>query len=541
MFSLDAAFLAASFILALLFLGFRNIYDDEVASFNLIGDSAGNIIRISNSEDVHPPGMYLLSHTAYVLIPSPRWMTVIPLLVFYAGLAVFVFAVSPLFTRKRSRVCFLLLATLHPQLLMWSNSIRWYGWWTGIALLVLAIALQPRKAGPPSLTYRRAALLGVLLACLFYVNYITLLFAAALFLSVLLRYSLSIWRQSLVTLACFILLIAPQLRPFLTVHMPASGHQRGSLVVSAARTLQSLSASEAYLPWHPLALIAVVIFLCFATAGLTLAIRFARKSGDSFFAEGRRQPVICILAFAAVFLFLVVFSGLGAKPRNGLLLIPVLAPAAALVFGEIKSRLLQNALLGFFAVWIAVGLGHLIGRRGVSKAGMNDRPEQVLNFVRDSRGTSCSVTMTYDPEVTFTMARSRLPHSLVLGYGPNSMYRGAPAFDPRDCSHIELYVVRSYLGGYRNGQDLLNELARAQHFIGGPVETESFGFDPDARVKRKLSSLIPGAAGLPDYRYVVSSGAISPADLASMESQLRLFIVEDGVTQPASPGKVLED
>ncbi len=540
MFSLEAAFLAASFTLALLFLGFRNIYDDEVASFNLIGDSAGNIIRISNSEDVHPPGMYLLSHAAYVLIPSPRWMTVVPLLVFYAGLAVFVFAVSPLFTRKPSRVCFLLLGTLHPHLLMWSNSIRWYGWWTGMALLVLTIALQPRKIGLTNLTYGRAALLGVLLACLFYVNYITLLFTAALFLSVLLRYSFSIWRQSLVTLACFILLIAPQLRPFLTVHMPASGHQRGSLIVSAARTLQSLSASEAYLPWHPLALIAVVIFLCFAIAGLTLAMRFARKSGDSF-AEGRRQPVISILAFAAIFLVLVVFSGLGAKPRNGLLLIPVLAPAAALVFGEIKSRLLQNALLGFFAVWIAVGLAHLIGRRGLSKAGMNDRPEQVLDFVRDSRETSCSVTMTYDPEVTFTMARSRLPHSLVLGYGPNSMYRGAPAFDPRDCSHIELYVVRSYLGGYRNGQDLLNELARAQHFIGSPVKIESFGFDPDAQVKRKLSSLIPGAAGLPDYRYVVSSGEISPLDLVSMRSQLRLFIVEDGVTQPALPGKVPQD
>jgi hypothetical protein len=124
----DWAFLAISFILALVFLASRNIYDDEFTNLDYVGRSLQAIVHIANTEDVHPPGMYVLSHLAYLAIPSPRWMTLAPLLVLYAGLSAFVLTVAPLLTTRTSRICFLLLATLHPQLMMWSNSIRWYGW-----------------------------------------------------------------------------------------------------------------------------------------------------------------------------------------------------------------------------------------------------------------------------------------------------------------------------------------------------------------------------------------------------------------------------
>ncbi len=536
-FSIESAFLAASLAMALVFLGFRNIYDDEVGSFQLVGDSIANIVRISNSGDLHPPGMYVLSHLAYMLIPSPRWMTILPLLAFYSGLAAYVFAVGPLFAIMRSRACFLILATLHPQLVMWSNSIRWYGWWTGIALLALTIALQPREARPPRLTCGRALLLGLLLACLFYLNYITLLFAAALGLAVRLRYSGSIWRQSLVALGSFLLLIAPQLHPFFAVHMAGSRSQRGPVLLSAARIAQSLAPSEAYLPWHPLAVIAVLAFAGFAIAGLALAVGWARDSGSSLLAEKRGKAIFCVLCFGAVFFALAVLTGLGVKPRNALLLIPALAPAGALVFGAIQSRGLQNALLGFFAVWSAVGLAHLIGRQGTFKGGMNDRPEEVLDYVSDSRGAGCSVTMTYDPELTFLMARSGLARSLVLGYPQNSFFRGARGFAPSDCTAMRLYIVRSYTGGYLNRRSLLEELARAQRFLDGPVTVKSLGYDPDAGAKRRLSRLLPASLAPLDYRYVVSSGAISRSALAALESQLEFFVVEDGVSQPEVPAR----
>ena len=128
---LPVVFLLVSLLIALAFLAKRNIYDDEIASADLLPMSVAQIVATINHTDVHPPGMYVLGHLGYRLVPSARWVTLFPLACLYAGLTVFVLAVAPLFRNGWTRGAFLLFATLHPQLLMWGNSIRWYPWWTG--------------------------------------------------------------------------------------------------------------------------------------------------------------------------------------------------------------------------------------------------------------------------------------------------------------------------------------------------------------------------------------------------------------------------
>src|ERR1039458_1187485 len=96
---LTSAFLAVSLLVSLAFLSVRNIYDDEALSLAVVDSSVSQIIKAANTGDVHPPGMYLLAHFAYQAIPSPRWMTLFTLLLLYAGLSVFAFAVAPLFVR----------------------------------------------------------------------------------------------------------------------------------------------------------------------------------------------------------------------------------------------------------------------------------------------------------------------------------------------------------------------------------------------------------------------------------------------------------
>src|SRR6202041_2210215 len=135
--------------------------------------------------DIHPPGMYLLAHFAYSVLPSFRWINLFPCLLLYTGLAFFLLQIAPLFAGTRSQLCLLLIATLHPQLLLWSTTFRWYSWWTGLALITLTAALQPRKLRP-TLSVPRALTLGILLGCLFYLNYITFFFVFALGAAVLL-------------------------------------------------------------------------------------------------------------------------------------------------------------------------------------------------------------------------------------------------------------------------------------------------------------------------------------------------------------------
>jgi hypothetical protein len=193
----------------------------------------------------------------------------------------------------------------------------------------------------------------------------------------------------------------------------------------------------------------------------------------------------------------------------------------------------QYALLTFLAVWSAGGMLHLIGKRGVLKASMNGRPEDVVDFVRDSRGPNCSVIVTSDPALTLVAVNSGLSRSLVLTAGQNSICPRMDGFTSGECPGIELYVLKSHPVNPDYAQVLAPETSRAEDAIRRPVRVDSFGFDPDARIKRKLS-FIQGARDLPDYHYIVYSGAIGPSEMDALQQWLLHFVVADGRTLPVA-------
>jgi hypothetical protein len=480
--------------------------------------------------------MYLLAHLAWRLLPSFRWMNLVPGIVLYIGLAIFLFQIVPLFARTRSQLCLLLLATLHPQLLLWGTTFRWYSWWTGIALIALTIALQPRDPRPP-LTTPRAIALGLLLACLFYVNYITFLFALALAAAMLLRYhsqpSKPLLARALLIAGIFFALIAPQLNTMVTIHIPDADAQRYGVVLSTLRLLQAIAASEAYLPWHPLAILASLLFAGLCIVGGLGLLRIARRPRESAGPETPGSALASIVLFGLLFFLLVAASGLGGKPRNGLLLIPALAPVAALIVETLRPRT-QTAILLFFALWSVVGVAHLLGRYGLTKSTMNDRPEQVVALVE--RGASqptqaCAVVVTYDSALAFAMTQAHLPRTLILSPYRGSLFGGDSALPPEGCAHPRLYAIQSYVSGSAlRASTFNNELHIAEQYIEGPPAIDSFSLDPDARLKRRLATFpalgsdFASAARLPDYRYVVTSGPMDRAGIEEMRRRMTHFL-----------------
>lgn len=542
---LTAAFLLLSAAVSIVLLAVRNLYDDEISSLDTITGSVAHILRINATTDAHPPGMYLLAHFAFRIIPSFRWMNLFPAMALYVGLAVFLSQVTPLFTCTRSKVLLLLLATLHPQLLLWGVTFRWYGWWTGLALITLTVALQPRNPHP-TLGAVRALVLGFLLACLFYFNYITFLFALALAAAVLLRYRSQPRKRlllpALLTLGVFLALIAPHLPSMILVHLPNGLDQRSGLANSSLRLLQAIAASEAYLPWHPIAILADLLFAALCSCGLVALLRLYRNRSSE--AAPSNAPLIgsslaSILLFGLLFLLLVAATGLGGKPRNALLLIPVLAPAAALIAGTLRPRV-QTAILIFFSLWSAIGIAHLTGRYGIAKASMIDHPEQVVAFVRQTSGPGCSVVVTYDATLAFTFAQADLPRTIIVSPFTEAVFGGHQSLPAGDCAQTHLYAVQSYQGDQDDRtQALQSELQSSIHSIDGPRRTDSFSFDPDAARKRSLAR-IPGlggdlaaAAALPDYRYVVTSGPIDAANIGALRQSMPDFV--SGQQNPLTP------
>jgi hypothetical protein len=525
--TLAIAFLLVSAAVSAMLLGARNLYDDEIFSLDLITRPAATIVSVCAEGDVHPPGMYLLAHFAHRVIPSFRWMNLFPLILMYAGLSIFLLQLTPRLARTRSQVCLLLLATLHPQLLMWSGTFRWYGWWTGLALIALSVALQPSNPRP-ALGAGRGIFLGFLLACLFYLNYITFLFVVALGAAMLVRFREQprklLFTRAAITLGLFVALIAPGLRTMVTVHMPMGRAQRYGVAISFLRLVQSVCASEAYLPWHPLAVLAMLVFAMLGVVGMVGLVRVWRGRAEAQPTDA--SGLASIVVFGLVFFLLVAGSGLGGKPRNGLLLVPVLATAVALIVGTLHRRA-QDAILLFFALWSGVGIAHLLGRYGLTKAFMNDRPEQVVGLVERTTGAGCAVVVTYDSGLAFALTQADLPRTLIVSPFRGPIF-GAAKLLPAGCIGTQLYAVQSYLGeGAAQVSALNGELGSAMRFIEGEPRKDQFSFDPDAGRKRNLARLsgeLATTARLPDYRYVVTWGAMDGTRLGAMRRQMPHFL-----------------
>jgi hypothetical protein len=416
---------------------------------------------------------------------------------------------------------------------MWGNTFRWYGWWTGLALVTLVVALQPDpSAVQPRLMYTRSVLLGLLLACLFYINYITLIFMITLSVAMFIRYSWGAWKRYLAVFAVFLALIVPQLHAFLTVHSVNSKGQRSGILLSVARLIEGVVCSEAYLPWHPLAILSVLIFLFLAIVGVRQAAHLSRSPSALLVAWKASNSLVSIVLFSLIFFALVALSGLGAKPRNGLLLLPVLAPLVALLVDTLRPIFAQYAFIGLIGLWSAVGVEHLLRRQGLAKANLINRPEEVVSFLRDTRGRDCSVVVTYDALLTLTLSTSNLQQLLVLSPDQNPIYRHRRPFNPTQCPRIDLNLVKSYTGGFGGSGGVLNsEMDAAARTVRGPWQTRQFSLDPDAARKRKLS-FIGGASDLPDYRYTVTFAQIAPSSLNAIRRELPHFSAADGQSKP---------
>jgi len=519
-----ALMLALSAALAIATLATRNLYDDELSSLHTITSSPRDVVRLANASDVHPPGMYLLTHFAFSLVPSFRWMNLIPLAVLYAGLAAFALTVAPLFRRTSSRLLFLALATLHPQLLLWGTSFRWYSWWTGLALIALVVALQPRQPNP-TLSQTRAAAIGSLLGALFYLNYITLLLGPALAVAMTVRYRNGVraaLKSALVTVAVFAGVIAPQALVFLRTHLARSSGQRAEISAAFVRLMQGTFASEAYLPWHPLAVVTAITLASVLLVGFLIRKR-ANEATDSAPDFLRSMRI-----FTIVFFLLLAISGLGGRPRNGLLLAPCMAAVVAQA-AERLSRRTQGAMLAMVVLWSAVGIEHMLTRTGLSRAMMIDRPEQVTAFIQSSAPKGCAVIVTSDAALAFAVSHSYSSRMLLLSpFTPPLAKTGDDL--PAECSHVSLYIAHSYISGsaewVAQAEAELDSVAR---WIQGAPQTAFFSPDPDAAQKRRLGRL-PGlgsdsasAARVPDFRYTVVSGPIERSELPALESSLPDF------------------
>ncbi len=492
---------AVTLLVAFAILLTRNLYDDELGSFELILRPMADLWRKANSEDVHPPGMYALSRLGYLLTKSERWLTAIPISVFLFGLTFFLWRTRSPAWSFGSLVFFLIVGFLHPQQILWSNSVRWYPYWTGGALLILGWLLN-RDSETCALRFAigsisRAIAFGVCLAGLFYINYITLLFTVALILGQALtiareevKRELALWALSLTVMG---LLVLPQLGPFIFTHMDNSGIQKASPVRAALALGFGVLLSDALLPWNP-------IDLAFSIGVVgTLVVECLRAPSRTWplprldFAHG----------FILFFVLLAVGSGLGGKSRSFIVLCPFIAIAATDLAERMSTKNKALAVL-MTCAWVCAGTYNILSRQGLVKASLGDRPEEVFQFALSKAAGKTSQFFVHDPGLTYVLNRmireTGQPWAVCSAYEDHVHH--IPAHHVAYSRPEVVFLVRSFSGSLsaKKLEAAFAQLERGIIVLG----EKGVSFDRDARVKRAIPGLGGLNEGLPDFRFKIS-------------------------------------
>jgi hypothetical protein len=523
--------------LVLISLGFslahllsRNLYDDELDSFKLILLPVDALWSSANGNDIHPPGMYILSKLAFWVSGSERWMTILPLTFLYSGVVTFVSSMSREFRDGTALMTFFVTSLLHPQLLMWGNSIRWYPYWTGLALVVFVLMLRPPRDGgrghgtecPPGIT--RSILVGCLVAVMFYINYITVFYLAALSLAAMVKYGPT--RRTVVRLgivwAMMALLGAFQFAPMLFVHI-ANRPPAAPMVLAALRLAHGTLISEAILPWHPVAPLFLTLVIV-PSAAMTIWATARRLILQATLVERRADSIetAVFVLFASVGI-IGIMTGIGIKPRSLMFMAPLGSFLFARGMQRIPSHTFRGIALAVCCTWVVASCGNLLLKEGTAKGAMNQHPDDIVALVGTESTDKCSVVFVHDPGLAYTLnAKKAGQHWSVCSFYPDYVH-GIPAGVVSDsCRPEQVFVVRTFIGSLLFRQSAVNAaLAGAEAAISEP-RVSYLRFDRDARAKRGIPGLGSIAQQLPDYQYVVTYGAADPrTDWESITARFR--------------------
>jgi len=508
----------AACVFTAFYLSVHTIGQDEVWSFPVIHLPFPKLwahVNSPGSIDVHPVGMYAAGRVAYLVFGSPRWMPVLPLIIWFAGVIVFVVSARPLIRRPWALWVFAALAFMHPQALMWSPAFRWYPYWSGLGLILISITLLRPGDRLPSI--KLCLLAGLVGAVLVYFSYVTAMLAACIAVAWLVRYGTS--RASLARLAVVLtlgaLLSAPQIIPFFTAHLKGLRGQQASMLVCALRLAHGLSIGEAILPWRPAGVCLLLGFLL--PAWVAVAWRWFRR--PAWLGDPARRAELALLVVFLGLVCLGVASKLSWKTRSFLLLAPISALFLTLGCQTIRWRAWPALTILATAVWIATGGYNLLTRTGTAKIGVNMRPDDVVNKICELAQGRPVLVFTYDGVLPYELNTLRIERGqpvMVCSSFPDLVRQIPSGLQGDYQSPALVFVVETFMDLTSQKEQ---EVRQTMKQVRSGLSQESLlqlDYDPDHRIKSHFYR-----TQLPEYLFVIHYGP--PAQGADYREIIRTF------------------
>jgi hypothetical protein len=516
--------------IALVILRYRNLYEDEWLSLSFIQKPVAELWRWTIECGCHPPGALALDRFTLLALGSARGIAALHVLIWFACMTFFVLRAQRLLRSDGGRWGFAAVAFMHPQLLMWAGTIRWYGVWWAVALVVLAVGLLPgRSEREPS--WGVVATLGVAGALLLYLDYLAFIFLPCFGVAWLVRYRFS--RAAVLRLLAMAGLCTGFGWPVVTSFPDQQALDQCSAEVAnhlaaAFHMLHGLSIGQALMPWHPVGAI-VLLGLLLPSSWMLIRELVSRWRGPSPDAPSARREVAALVCFLLLMVAGAVASGLGTKPRSFLGLAALAALLLAIGAERVAWRPWRVGAALLAILWIGTGAYHLIARTGSAKRQLNDRPEQVIGRLEQLAGGAPALVLTSDLILTFEINQRRVRGStpLVVCSIWNDPVHGFPAGHLPDATRMPwVFVVAESEAGSPGSDPGRVALTAARRMIEGERQ-EDFGRDPDWKRKSQLAG-----RPLESYRFRIWYGRPRSGDWRAVEARFetaaRQTILGDG-------------
>ncbi len=374
-------------------------YDDEYYNIRVVSENTlGELIRIVQSTDIHPPLSYILNFLLFKVFHSWSAVRIFSAVLFLLSL---LYVVTKTKSNKE-RLWALVLLGFNPTLLLWVTSVRWYAYATPI-LLILSILPDFKSK--------------------FYWSYFFLCFLFIFFLGYMgfilfIPYFLFYWLNDqnefkkkvvrvLVPGLLFTIIYARQLFVFLTVHskseLGSTNQQTFDLKTSLISAASSDFSNQGIFPLSVWGIISII--------GASVII----LSSIFYFREVNKKKHWMIFSVSMI---LLVLTGVAGKIRN----LVLLEPARNLfIISSLSIKKKAFVLVGVFLLIAGnvVGVYHVLIHRQTTKNAWNiPLTETFTTITALESPLAKEVYFTHSP--TFTYYLMELNKNLISFY--NSLY-----------------------------------------------------------------------------------------------------------------------
>jgi hypothetical protein len=501
---------AFSAFISFLLLMRRNLYEDEVQSFEFIRLPVKELVTSVNAHDISPPGMYLLSKFSYLLTNSARYATILPLIFWFVGLLVFMIVAMRLLVSRKAKILFCFLCAFHPHLLMWINSIRWYPYFSGIALALIAVMLCELDTLPhiphgrivPR--FRTNILLGIFIGMLFYISYLSVVYAFWFIIFYLIVYGLQqdVFKRLMVMCVMSVAIAFPQIQPFFQVHLRryVSFHVGDNILVALGRIMHGLSVGEAIMPWHIITPLVLLVILLPPMISLTHYLVCNRKN---FVADRNYRKITALTVFSIGIVLTGGLSQFGMNPRCFIFLIPVVVLLIARGAEKIKKMWWWVLVIIIVCIWTFVGSYNLFSKQRTAKGGINDPLDKIALWVIQTTEQKPTVIFVHEPSLTYVLNKTKIKKQLpwVVCSTHYDYINDIPPGIAREITPEYAIVVEGYIGALKFRETILRAATKkAKETIHKPAVIQ-MGYDPDAFLKTKITG-----EQLPQYRFYITYG-----------------------------------